>query len=98
MNDMRDRMVSWSICTCCMLCAANGECGDDCHDAEPLNKVSPGEHISLGAIEHSEECTEADREAGCDCDQLGFSWQSCDACGSNLGGDRFAAVLWLPEK
>ena len=28
-------------------------------------------------------------------DDEGFSWRRCDGCGSTLGGDRYAATLWL---
>ena len=28
-------------------------------------------------------------------EDLGFSWHRCDGCGSTLGGDRYAATLWL---
>jgi hypothetical protein len=33
----------------------------------------------------------------CECEQEGFSWSSCDVCGSPLGGDRFAVTFWIPE-
>jgi hypothetical protein len=39
--------------------------------------------------------TESDRGGECECEQLGFSWSSCDVCGSNLGGDREAVVFWF---
>jgi hypothetical protein len=34
------------------------------------------------------DCSEHDRELS---EQPGFSWSSCEACGSNLGGDRHPA-------
>jgi len=30
-------------------------------------------------------------------DSDGFSWSSCDACGSDLGGDRFSATLFSED-
>lgn len=94
------------ICTCCMLVTANGECGEHCHDAEPLSKVESGFHVTLGLLSEHHSCG---RERGetvdeCECEQLGFSMSPCDGCGSSLHGDRFAATLWderrpfLPEE
>jgi len=31
------------------------------------------------------------------CDEGGFSWHSCDSCGSSLGGDRHVAHAWSDE-
>jgi len=33
----------------------------------------------------------ADIESGTVCDEGGFSWSQCDACGSQLGGNRYDA-------
>lgn len=34
----------------------------------------------------------------CECEQMSFSWSSCDVCGSSLGGSRDAVVFWFaPE-
>lgn len=85
-----------SVCIDCLLLHANGEIAPDRPDTEPmpLCKIEPGQSVTLGAIEHTDGCTDADREEGCDCDQHGFRWSSCQGCGSTLGGDRFAMVLW----
>ena len=50
--------------------------------------------VTLGAFEHSEHCTEEDREEGCDCTRIDFSWSSCDGCGCPLAGEREAYVWW----
>jgi len=84
------------VCTCCMLTHANAECGDDCHDAEPWSvlPMSAGWEAAMGTDEHDAECTEGDREEGCGCESMEFSWSACDGCGTSLGGSRFAFVLW----
>ncbi len=83
-----------SICTCCLLVHANGECCAEPHDVEPLSRVDC-RLLALGTDEHSCGLSADERsEQECDCEQLGFSWRSCDACGSDLGGDRHAAVLF----
>lgn len=85
-----------SVCACCMYVHANGECCAEDHDREPLSLIADGQSVTMGlsADEHSEHCRPIDRENGCDCEQLGFSWQSCEGCGSPLGGDRHALTLW----
>lgn len=51
-------------------------------------------HVSAGACPTCEHCGPFDPD---DCDACdvanegGFSWSSCDACGSSLGGDRYPA-------
>lgn len=89
------------VCECCMLIHANGECGD--HDEhgegyEPLSRIGFPEYtVTMGLLaeEHSEYCTEEDREADqCDCEGPSFSWQSCEGCGSHLGGNRYKLTLW----
>ncbi len=85
------------LCQCCMLCAANGECCAEPHDDEPLSKITRPYSITFGLLEdeHSDRCTPADREAGCDCDSLGFcDWNRCGGCGSSLAGDRWRLTLW----
>ncbi len=37
---------------------------------------------------------ELQTEDDCECENEGFSWSSCDVCGSNLGGDRYAVTFW----
>lgn len=87
-----------SVCTDCMLLHANGEYDPDRPESEPepLSAIPEGFRVTLGITEeeHSEYCTPADREEGCGCEQLGFSYWACEGCGSTLGGDRFAMTLW----
>lgn len=86
-----------SVCECCMFVHANGECCAEDHDREPLSLIGDGASVTMGlsADEHNENCTPKDREVeACECDQLGFSWSSCEGCGSSLGGDRYALTLW----
>lgn len=98
------------ICVCCMLLLANGECCDGSDDNAPCGtpeRLATYEtagsdarayHITLGQVTdecghdlhddvQSEEHTE-------NCERFGFSWSSCDTCGSSLGGDRYAATVW----
>lgn len=41
-------------------------------------------HLSVGTCDTCSECQDSTDEGR-------FSWSACDACGSSLGGDRFAA-------
>jgi len=47
----------------------------------------------------SEETWDPDLWGLCTCedwDDSGFSWSSCEECGSHLGGDRYYATVWVP--
>lgn len=98
------------ICSCCMLLLANGECCDGSDDDVPcgtperlaayvMSGTSAGTHyITLGTVtddcEHNlRDDAQADAHTE-NCERFGFSWDPCDTCGSNLGGDRYAATVW----
>lgn len=93
---MSEIVADLSVCIDCMLLHANGEYGPDRPDTEPepLSKIDPGYSVTMGVTEHADTCTEADREIGCNCEDLGFRTSSCDGCGSYLHGDRYALTLW----
>lgn len=69
------------ICQDCLLILVNGEGPDDV--AKALAHRWPVGTITLGRL-------------GSDEDQFDafFSWQSCDGCGSTLGGDRYYVTGW----
>jgi hypothetical protein len=86
------------VCEDCLFIHANGEYLGDPRDRTPDMPEAWalwgfGYHATMGG-EHSETCTEADRDEGCECDRRGFSWQSCEGCGSGLGGDRYRFTMW----
>lgn len=89
------------VCRCCILSHANGECCDsDEHGGdsmEPLSAIKAADSVAMGG-EHNERCTEADREAGCDCEEKTFSSSQCDGCGSWLAGTRHAMTLFVNER
>ncbi len=87
-----------SVCLTCMFIHANGEYpGDpddiDPNEPEPWALLTDNEDPAMGG-EHNERCTPEDREEGCDCDDLGFSWSPCEGCGSRLGGDRYRFTVF----
>jgi hypothetical protein len=104
-----ETVVIW-VCTCCMLCEANGECcADDTHGGdsrEPLSAIGPGDSITLGMgrDEHDEQCQTYTTHGApasdyeCDCENRSFSWSTCEGCGSHLGGERHAMTLWLGDR
>lgn len=87
-------------CQTCLFLTANGECDpDDVAEIAGYQRWHadhPEWHLALGG-EHRDTCTEVDRNAGCDCDDLGFSWRSCDVCGVNLGGDRYQLTAFRKD-
>jgi hypothetical protein len=62
-------------------------------------------HVNVGLASCCEECCrswgmeEEAMRAGLEndeiCDEGGFSWSSCDTCGSVLGGMRYAGHAWI---
>lgn len=94
-----------SVCQCCMLAHANGECcPDDNHGGDgiaPWADMAEGHTVTMGLLaeEHNEYCEvyktgswPTDYE--CDCEGPWFGTSRCDGCGSYLHGDRYAFTLW----
>jgi hypothetical protein len=75
--------VDLEVCTDCLMLMANGGMGDvteeeeaaHCEAMEARWPMAEGWHVVSGSCD--EEC--------------GFSWRSCESCGSHLGGDRYWA-------
>jgi len=72
-------MLKISVCMDCIMLLANGEVcdgnGDDIADTVAAQIQGIWEDVRL-------------IPGG---DDLGFSWQDCQGCGTRLGGDRFEA-------
>jgi hypothetical protein len=92
-----------------MFADVNGSPSDDpdyAPDCEPWNRLPTVEaFIGLVDVEHSDDCPvfpllengqrdEFNGSKECDCERMEFSWRSCDACGSTLGGAREAYTVW----
>ena len=77
------------VCGDCLQYLANGPAE---LEAEAVARIEAGTakqggDIVLGGLE-----SEADADGG-----LGFSWHACELCESQLGGDRYAAAVLVPE-
>lgn len=93
------------VCVDCFLVHCNGECGELPEDAPvPLSKFAKDDQITAGLLleEHVEDCpnrraagSDGIREHECECETQSFSWESCDGCGSPLGGERHAVTAWV---
>lgn len=98
-----DNTAAVWVCTDCMVLLANGEPPTEPTDCEPLNLFRDNDGISRVSVgmtwaDHDDECPNRQAEAlvtECSCEHDTFSCQHCDGCGSHLGGERFAATLWL---
>jgi hypothetical protein len=65
-------------------------------DEPPVWALEPDTDVTMGG-EHAEGCVngpDGTRDDDCDCETREFSWSSCDACGSHLGGTRHAYTCW----
>jgi hypothetical protein len=98
-------MESWEYDACvgCLHLTANGEYGDGSEEDqliivgyEAWHDQNPELHLVCGG-EHRDTCTPADRDEGCDCDDLGFSWRYCDICSVPLGGDRYRLTAFRKD-
>lgn len=91
-----EKSYDLAICVDCLMMLANGELGqgdtaaEDAH-AEKMAAQWGDAELTLGSL--GVDSTDDDDER----DQLGFSWSSCEGCGSTFGGDRFAATAWVRE-
>lgn len=88
--------VALEVCECCYVTEATGEtceCGCDALSDLPAEYDSLTSGWVTEAYESRGE-TPPDWENGED-DSLGFSWGTCDACGSTLGGDRYPMTVWV---
>lgn len=91
-----------NVCLDCFLMAVNGET-EGTPDREPWGEME-GVDATPGVLEHDEvycpTMGEGDfsehlkRDSVCYCEEEFFSWHTCPACGSTLGGDRFPMVWW----
>lgn len=102
MSTDTDNACDLRICSDCLFIIANGENGEwgegeyaeweaRCEAAWPTKHT-----ITLGRLHASYHNADHDAETCVDCDDnLGFSWRSCDYCRSPLGGERYAATVWI---
>jgi len=82
------------ICIDCLFVLANGaETDEQRKAAERMAEKWPNVDITLGQShddcnhDKTDECAEM-------CEEPFFSWQTCEGCGSDLGGDRQKATVW----
>jgi hypothetical protein len=91
-----------SICACCLFALAADGCGCEVngytHETEPLSAI-PAELDVVPGGEHNDDCPNKNlvsAQGDCYCDDLGFSYKSCEGCGG-LGGDRYRATLFYRD-
>ena len=63
---------------------------------QAINHYCKNLTVSVGCMRSLCEHAENDDDEDHQCEPS-FSWQSCDSCGSNLGGDRFKAYGILTD-
>lgn len=82
---MRYDKIELSVCVSCLEVLANGV------ETTEHEQVARDMHEKWGGDERHivPACTD-------ECEG-GFSWTSCDGCGSTLGGDRHPAVALIPD-
>jgi len=93
---------AWA-CVDCMILLANGETDGNWTEAEKAEFLARFEagtadcEVTLGMMAEYHECADDDGEMAdeCDCEEMTFSWSSCDICRSNLGGSRHAVTFWV---
>lgn len=88
------------VCVDCLMVLANGiESKSEQTAAEGIERIWGDTQITPGA--GTQDCGHdlndplQDRKHIDYCETLGFSRSWCEGCGSELGGDRHAATVWL---
>lgn len=104
MADLGTPYPYW-VCTDCYFCH-HGTSEEERGEAYPENVLSlipEDAEVTAGMMweEHAEDCP--NRIAGenvdeCECEQITFTWSSCEGCGSALGGSRDALTVWIHEE
>jgi hypothetical protein len=99
-TDIDYNTTTIDVCDCCMYQHAIGECGCDDHDHEPWSDLDPKHSVAMGISpeDHANDCTGADRDAGCECEIIPFSNWPCDGCGSPLSGARHKMTLFINDR
>lgn len=77
--------------------------GDTCGERDVTSKDANGDlycedHAPEGAVDAPYVCHEHDPHGESDCETEEFSRDSCDGCGSHLGGSRHKATAFLMGK
>ncbi len=92
------------VCTDCMIVHANGEENPDRRADEPETWALWDDDkyelaMGMSREEHNDGCPNSNDDTwgreDCDCEELSFTWSSCDGCGSTLGGERYAFTYWI---
>lgn len=105
MSNAKPTATLW-VCSDCMHSHANGETGNESPDREPWEALfarePEGSFVTMGMPREEHECDwaedpESEAWDTCECELSSFSWSTCEGCGSDLGGERHAFVLWSPE-
>jgi hypothetical protein len=87
------------VCTVCVQLIANGEYNDGTDAAEKCAEGQVriwGDNASAMCIAGCDEyshCT-IDEDHECESFEQGFSWQSCEGCGDEHGGDRYLVAVF----
>lgn len=94
MNNMQPTAPQW-ICEHCYIHLVNGDCTEpfaegDPDVPDPLHLFSDM-HVTPGMLGEEHDCI-ADE---CDCETNTYSTRSCDGCGSEYHGARYAVTGWI---
>jgi hypothetical protein len=85
-------------CTDCTVLIANGESPADLSEPDlaaylaRIDENTDGYNLTLGLARDEHSCDGTADE--CDCERLTFTWELCDMCASNSGGERHAVSFW----
>ena len=94
-----------TLCRCCTLSVANGECCETHAETPAPYLLDSGESVTLGILFSEHTCRPGasadviesawrDGTLECDCDRVDFSSRPCGMCGDSLAGDRHYGKVW----
>lgn len=91
-------IAEWHLCQDCFILLVNDELPSDFKEGDlpPLWNLNYSERARLvpGCHEHSEYCTEEDRQEGCDCGHDPFADFNCVGHAQRVIGDRYDVSLF----
>lgn len=67
-------------------------------EREPLNLIPNDVEATTGMLQEEHEGEDCGPDVECSCEEVSFSWRSCEGCGSPLGGTRHALTIWTDAR
>ena len=89
MSELNHTTTVWVCRDCHMAHASTGD-----YSAGQMNLLREDYSLTMGRLDHDNNCNEQMLEDGCVCWVEEFSSNDCEGCGDTLASDRYAYTAW----